>query len=83
MGPTPSWTCSADAGCTCSSTRRRESSDVRQDTVIDLRTRHTATANVLDDETDNDVVVVPGAVVTAGDGGVIAQFTGGRSQAHA
>ena len=57
-----------------------ESSDVRQDTVIDLRTRHTATANVFDDETDNDVVVVPGAVVTAGDGGVIAQFTGGRSQ---
>jgi hypothetical protein len=57
-----------------------ESSDVRQDSIVDLRSRHTATANVFDEETDNDVVVVRGAVVTAGDEGVIARFTGGRTE---
>jgi hypothetical protein len=57
-----------------------ESSDVVQYTVVDLRTRRYATANVLDEETDNDAVVVQGAVVTAGDGGVVADFTDGRRE---
>jgi hypothetical protein len=58
-----------------------ESSDVRQDSVVDLRKDQAATANVLDDETNNEVVVLRGAVVTAGEDGVIARFTDGRREA--
>jgi hypothetical protein len=55
-----------------------ESPDVRLDSLIDLRDDDSATAPVLDSETDNDVAALAGAIVTAGADGVVARFTDGR-----
>ncbi|MDA0159341.1 hypothetical protein OM076_03605 [Solirubrobacter ginsenosidimutans] len=57
-----------------------ESSDVRIDSLIDLRTNRAAKVTVLDEDTDNQVVALAGALVSAGEHGVVARFTGGRKQ---
>ena len=43
--------------------------------IFDLRTDGAATAPVLSEENDNQVVALPGAIVTAGEDGVIARYT--------
>ena len=54
-----------------------ESADVRMDHIIDLSKDNSATAPVLDSETDNDVVALPGTIVTAGQDGVVLRSTEG------
>src|SRR4051794_13447755 len=55
-----------------------ESSDYRRDDLLDLRTGRRVSATVSDDETLNEVVAVPGALVQASDSGVVARFTDGH-----
>jgi hypothetical protein len=55
-----------------------ESADMQMDSIFDLRTDGSTTAPVLSEEIDNQVVALPGAVVTAGEDGVIARYTDGR-----
>jgi hypothetical protein len=57
-----------------------ESADVRIDTLTDLRSGKKVTATISDEDTDDQVVALPGALVVAGPGGVRAQFTDGRKQ---
>ncbi|HEY6889892.1 MAG TPA: hypothetical protein VI300_18975, partial [Solirubrobacter sp.] len=57
-----------------------ESSDVRIDSLIDLRENRKVSATVLDEDNDNEVVALAGALVSAGETGVVARFTGGRRQ---
>jgi hypothetical protein len=59
-----------------------ESSDVRIESLVDLRDNRSVKATVLDEDTDNQVVALPGALVSAGEGGVIARFTDGRRLSH-
>ena len=55
-----------------------ESADMQMDSVLDLRTDNGALAPVLSEEIDNQVVALPGAVITAGEEGVIARYTDER-----
>jgi hypothetical protein len=55
-----------------------ESADIQLDSIFDLRTDAATTAPVLSEEIDNQVVALPGAIVTAGEDGVIARYTDGR-----
>ncbi len=55
-----------------------ESADVRMDHIIDLSKDNSATAPELDSETDNDVVTLPGTIVTAGQDGVVLRTTEGH-----
>jgi hypothetical protein len=55
-----------------------ESADMQMDSIFDLRTDDGALAPVLSEEIDNQVVALPGAIVTAGEDGVIARYTDGR-----
>lgn len=57
-----------------------ESSDMRMDHIIDLSQDRSATAPVLDSETNNQVVTLPGAIVTAGQDGVVLRTTDGDYQ---
>ena len=57
-----------------------ESADVRLDSLSDLRDDVSVTAPVLDEEGENDVVALPGALVTAGEDGVVARYTDGRHE---
>jgi hypothetical protein len=55
-----------------------ESADVRIDTLTDLRTGQTAKATIWDEDTNDQVIALPGALVLAGPDGVLARFTDGR-----
>ncbi len=56
-----------------------ESADVREDTLIDLRTAKKVVVRVEDEDTDVQAVALPGALVLTGNG-VTARFTDGRRQ---
>lgn len=55
-----------------------ESADVREDTLTDLRTGEKVKATISDEDTDGQVIALPGALVVAGPGGVAARLTDGR-----
>jgi hypothetical protein len=57
-----------------------ESADVRIDTLTDLRTGETAKATIWDEDTNDQVIALPGALVVAGPDGVLARFADGRKQ---
>jgi hypothetical protein len=57
-----------------------ESSDVQIDTLTDLRTGQKIKATVTDEDTQDEVIALPGALVLAGEGGVRARFSDGRKQ---
>src|SRR4051812_23080327 len=57
-----------------------QSSDYRNDQLLDLRTGKQAEALAVGDGTRNEVVGLAGALVSAGDDGVVARFADGRKQ---
>ncbi|WP_028063198.1 hypothetical protein [Solirubrobacter soli] len=57
-----------------------ESADYRMDELVDLRTGQVAKALVMSEDGENEVVAVPGALVSATRKGVRVRFTDGRSQ---
>jgi hypothetical protein len=54
--------------------------DYRAEELVDMRTGTTITAVRTDEDVRRDVVVLPGALVMAGEDGVVARFSDGRSE---
>jgi hypothetical protein len=57
-----------------------ESADYRMDELVDLRTGKVVKAPIMADDTEGEVVALPGALVRAGHDGVLVRFADGRRQ---